>query len=63
MPFFPERPPWDIEWCPKCRAWFGYKGGGARVSCCVMHAPGDCCHYGQTRLDVTPAKVEEKAAV
>lgn len=21
------------------------------ISCCVMHQPGDCCHYGDTPFD------------
>jgi len=56
MPFFAEQPPWDIEWCPKCELWYGYQGGAVRVSCAVMHMPGDCCHYGQTQLQVTAVK-------
>jgi hypothetical protein len=45
MPVFNEQPPWDLEWCPLCR-----------FSCCVAHAPGTCCHYGQTQLDVTAVR-------
>lgn len=56
MPHFKEQPPWEIEWCPKCRLWYGYNNSRAKFSCAVAHAPGDCCHYGQTQLRIEPVK-------
>jgi hypothetical protein len=56
MPVFNEQPPWDLEWCPLCRLWYGTRRGTPRFSCCVAHAPGTCCHYGQTQLAVVEVR-------
>jgi len=41
--------------CPTCRGYF-LKGN---VSCCVMHMAGECCHYGDVPVDVTPEQARE----
>lgn len=35
--------------CDKCGRWYEFREG-VRVSCCVQHPPGQCCHYGETRI-------------
>lgn len=36
--------------CPICKRCYARSVGGIQVACCVMHAPGDCCHYGEREL-------------
>lgn len=57
MPYFPKQSE-SAYYCPRCKAWF-LRGN---VSCCVAHAPGTCCHYGETQV-AAPTKVggEENA--
>jgi hypothetical protein len=43
--------------CPKCKQWFGVRPG-PRISCAVMHAPGDCCHYGEEQVEAPPLAPE-----
>ena len=50
MAYFPVR---DSYLCPGCGGHF--KDGGVR--CAVLHAPGTCCHYGDTPLP-TPQRIE-----
>lgn len=45
MAYFPHKSQRAYK-CEGCGRWF-IKGN---VSCCVMHAPGTCCHYGDTPL-------------
>ena len=54
MPYFQEQAPWFIEWCPKHRAWFGRRASSNAISCCVLHGPGDCCHFGMVEMRVEP---------
>ncbi len=44
MPYFPPQTAPTQYFCPRCNAWF-YPG---ILACCVLHAPGTCCHYGET---------------
>lgn len=41
--------------CSKCKTWYIRY---ANISCCVLHGPGQCCHYGEHQ-----ATEEEIAAV
>ena len=34
-----------IYTCPVCKG--TYVETGMAVSCCVLHSPGSCCHYGE----------------
>jgi len=36
--------------CGRCGKYHAEQVGDFRVSCAVRHAPGDCCHYGETEL-------------
>lgn len=40
----------EIYRCGVCRHFFR-RGARMHVSCCVMHEPGTCCHYGDVILD------------
>jgi hypothetical protein len=35
--------------CSLCGDWYGV--GPVQVSCTVLHSPGSCCHYGQTKVE------------
>lgn len=37
--------------CPGCGDWYVPTPGMENVSCCVMHPPGSCCHYSETRVE------------
>ena len=52
MPYFPkaEAPNVAPYWCPNCAAWYLPQCGPVQSSCCVLHSPGSCCHYGETKL-------------
>lgn len=54
MTYFPTQE--DLVYkCPKCEQWFiqGHE------RCLVLHAPGTCCHYGDTPcLPPTPKQRE-----
>jgi hypothetical protein len=39
--------------CRKCDKWYRVRKGMENMSCCVMHAPGSCCHYNE---EVVPMK-------
>jgi hypothetical protein len=43
MPYFPTSKESAYR-CQGCGQWFIPSG----VSCCVAHAPGTCCHMGET---------------
>lgn len=45
-----ERVIMHLVHCPNCGGYFSEQTGQSRVSCCVMHSPGDCCHYGDRQL-------------
>ena len=45
--------------CPGCGGWFIYNEHG--MSCLVLHAPGTCCHYGETQVSA-PAGVTAEGA-
>jgi hypothetical protein len=50
MPYFPPESDADNEyWCPNCR--MRYRVPRVRASCCVLHSPGSCCHYGETKVE------------
>lgn len=34
--------------CPVCNK--RYVSGSGNISCCVMHAPGDCCHFNDREI-------------
>ena len=40
-PYFPTEQEQEYT-CPNCGGRFRPTG----LSCCVLHAPGTCCHYG-----------------
>lgn len=44
----PQREQTIIYYCPICRG--HYIPPPIPVSCCVVHAPGQCCHYGDRKL-------------
>ena len=44
MPYFPKAEEQAPYKCPGCGGWF-YRGN---MNCAVNHAPGTCCHYGET---------------
>lgn len=45
MPYFPKKQKQETAYkCAGCGQWY-LRGN---VSCCVLHAPGTCCHYGET---------------
>ncbi len=39
----------EIFECPICTNI--YIRGNSNVICCVMHAPGTCCHYTDKKID------------
>lgn len=53
MPYFPPTTAPHRYWCPRCEAW--YEVPRVAVSCCAIHAPGSCCHMGETRVIPTNA--------
>ena len=42
------------EKCPGCGGTFIDNG----IRCCVAHAPGTCCHYGETPTDASGSAIE-----
>ncbi len=44
-----------MYWCPRCHRIF--LRGDHNVSCCVAHASGTCCHYGD--MDVSREQAEQ----
>lgn len=46
-PYFTSESERPVYWCPNCKAW--YQRGN--MNCCVAHAPGTCCHHGETRVE------------
>ena len=40
----------NIYRCAKCGGAFLSQTGNYVISCAVNHAPGDCCHYGETSI-------------
>ena len=44
MQIFPKQNP--IVTCPICKKTFRL----GNVNCCVLHAPGTCCHYGDIEV-------------
>ena len=42
----------------KCDICGGYFLRG-NVSCCVIHAPGECCHYGDQPINPTPSEAKK----
>lgn len=49
--YFPPEKPQAPEKCPGCGKWYVTDGSSrSRVSCCVVHAPGTCCHYGEIEV-------------
>lgn len=42
MPYFPQQQETAYK-CQGCGQWY-YRGN---VSCCVLHTPGSCCHFGE----------------
>lgn len=51
MPYFPlKTAKGSAYYCPQCKAWYTR----SNVSCCVLHAPGSCCHMGETKLPGKP---------
>lgn len=51
MTYFPPATKREPEQCPGCKGWF-VVASGPRVSCCVLHPPGSCCHVGE--IEVAP---------
>jgi hypothetical protein len=52
MPYFKKgASPAKPYWCPNCEAWFS----PGNHSCTVQHAPGSCCHNGETEVDPPPS--------
>jgi hypothetical protein len=49
VPYFPKKRANHYK-CRGCGDWFT----PGNVSCCVAHAPGTCCHYGETRIEEEP---------
>lgn len=49
MPIFPhkERIILKIYRCPVCKGAYRAVGSERSTTCCVMHEPGTCCHYGE----------------
>jgi len=39
-----------IIYCPVCQKYYSEQIINMKISCCVNHAPGDCCHYGDKEL-------------
>lgn len=37
--------------CPICGLIFRRQTGDVIVRCAVNHAPGTCCHYGETQIN------------
>ncbi len=50
MPYYPRAND-RTYFCPNCRGWFWRASGNIQVLCTVYHAPGACCHYGETPVD------------
>ncbi len=48
MPYFEDRGPTPPYWCRGCESWY-IQGN---ISCCVVHSPGQCCHYGEDRVSI-----------
>lgn len=46
MTYFPPARQNTPTKCPGCGGWF-VEQDGPRLSCCVYHAPGTCCHFGE----------------
>ncbi len=46
MPYFPTRTEQAYR-CPGCQKWFLM----GNMSCCVLHAPGSCCHEFEQPID------------
>ena len=51
MPHYSDTAPFQVYWCPNCRAW--YKVASPPISCAVHHAPGSCCHYMEIEVTIT----------
>jgi hypothetical protein len=44
-------------YCEKCQQWYRKQQPdkyGATTACMVLHAPGSCCHYLETKIDEPP---------
>lgn len=39
-----------IYTCPICLRIYREQTDGPRISCLVLHEPGDCCHYGEQEI-------------
>jgi len=37
--------------CPVCQDFYAEQTGEIRVSCAVLHSPGQCCHFGDKQLN------------
>ena len=54
MTYFPL--PRELRFqCPGCKKWFM----PGNYSCCVLHAPGTCCHYSDTEIPAPQETREE----
>ena len=45
MPYFPMRQE-TVYRCQGCGRWFT----PGMLTCCVLHAPGTCCHMGEMEV-------------
>ena len=50
MPYFPLANEAREYTCEGCHQRFRIPKGGVTTSCCVLHAPGTCCHFGEEQL-------------
>lgn len=57
MVYFPPPPPpsgplgtGEPQKCPGCGDWYVPTPGMENTSCAVLHGPGSCCHYSETRV-------------
>ncbi len=41
--------------CCRCGKWYVPNPGRAGLSCCVLHGPGQCCHYTETEVTAPDA--------
>lgn len=44
----------SIIYCPLCKN--HYRQNLTSTSCCVLHAPGTCCHYGDILMPADRVK-------
>ncbi len=40
----------NIYRCPICKNYYRSQTGSVQMQCCVLHAPGTCCHFGETLI-------------